>query len=291
MVPPAAAPRSAWKPGIGILGISGYTELMESQYTTGTLDAYFRNILDIEGFKGVDSSLNGLQVDNDGSEIKKIAFAVDANLETFKYAASCGAGMLFVHHGLFWKPGDEPGYESMRVKGNYRARLKFLLEHNIALYAVHLPLDQHPQLGNNAGLAELLGLTGLEPFGLYHGRKIGYKGVLDPPLPIEEAVKRIAFMGRPPQGVLPFGKELNTTCAIISGSAPREAMQAIEEGIDLYVTGEVNHQSYQDAQESGLNIIGGGHYSTEVWGVRRVMGRCATELSVEGEFIDAPTGL
>jgi dinuclear metal center YbgI/SA1388 family protein len=252
--------------------------------TTCKLDAWFRSMLDIEGFKDIDVSLNGVQVDNDGSEIKKIAFAVDANLETFKQAASCGSGLLFVHHGLFWG-------NALPVRGNHRKRLKFLLDHNIALYGAHLPLDQHPDLGNNAGLAELLGLKDVEPFGLYHGRKIGYKGVFPEALPIEEAVKRIGFRGRPPLGVFPFGKEKSKTCAVVSGGAAGEALQAIEEGIDLYVTGEASHSIYQEAQEGGLNMIAGGHYSTEVWGVRRVMERCVNELSLECEFIDAPTGL
>jgi dinuclear metal center YbgI/SA1388 family protein len=255
-----------------------------AQFTTGALDRYFKGLLDIEGFSGIDSSMNGLQVDNDGSEIGKIAFAVDASLESFKLAASRNAGLLFVHHGLFW--GAPLG-----VLGNHRGRLKYLLDHNIALYAVHLPLDQHPQLGNNAALAELLGIKDPEPFGLYHGRKIGYKGVLDPPLSMEDAVKRIGFMGRPALGVFPFGRDLNRTCAVISGGASHEALQAIGEGIDLYVTGEASHSIYQEAQEAGLNMIAGGHYSTEVWGVRRIMERCMTELSVEGEFLDIPTGL
>jgi dinuclear metal center YbgI/SA1388 family protein len=257
---------------------------MAAQFTTEALDRYFKTLLDIEGFRGLDDSMNGLQVDNDGSEIGKIAFAVDACMESFKQAAASGAGLLFVHHGLFW--GAPLG-----VQGGHRGRLKYLLDHNIALYGVHLPLDQHPQLGNNAALAELLGLKELEPFGLYHGRKIGYKGVLDPPLPIEEAVRRISFMGRPALGVFPFGRDLNRTCAVVSGGAPREALQAVEEGLDLYVTGESSHSIYQEAQEAGLNMIAGGHYSTEVWGVRRIMERCMTELSVEGEFLDIPTGL
>ncbi|MDR1024192.1 MAG: Nif3-like dinuclear metal center hexameric protein, partial [Treponema sp.] len=184
--------------------------------STHKLDNYFRCLLDIESFSSIDSSQNGLQVDNDGAEIKKIAFAVDANLETFKHAAGCGAGMVFVHHGLLWG-------ETLRITGNFRGRLKFLLDHNIALYAVHLPLDENPRLGNNAALADLLGLKEIQPFGLYHGRKIGYKGVLNPPISVEEAAKRINFAGRPPLGVFPFGGDLNRTCAVISGGASGEA--------------------------------------------------------------------
>jgi dinuclear metal center YbgI/SA1388 family protein len=252
--------------------------------STQKADAFFNSILDIEGFRDIDSSLNGIQVDNDGSELRKIAFGVDASLETFKRAVAAGAGLLFVHHGLFWgKP--------LRIAGPLRRRLQYLLDHNMALYAVHLPLDQHPSLGNNAGLAELLGLQDLEPFGLYHGRKIGYKGNLPEGLSIEDAAKRIAFMDRTPLGVYPFGKEKSQTCAVISGGAAGEAAQALEEGIDLYVTGEMSHQVYHQCLEGHLNMIAGGHYSTEVWGVRRVMEYCAAELQLDVEFIDVPTGL
>jgi dinuclear metal center YbgI/SA1388 family protein len=252
--------------------------------TSCKLDEFFRGLLDIEGFKEVDSSLNGLQVDNDGSEIKKIAFAVDAGLEIFKQAANAGAGMLFVHHGLFWGQAE-------RLLGSYRERIKFLLDNNLALYAVHLPLDQHPHLGNNAVLAELLGIENPEPFGLYHGRKVGYKGNLKKALTVDEAVKRISFMGRPPVGVLPFGKSESQTCAVISGGAGQEAFQALKEKVDLYVTGESSHTVYHHALEGRMNMIAGGHYSTEVWGVRRMMEECAKQFQTDTVFIDVPTGL
>jgi dinuclear metal center YbgI/SA1388 family protein len=254
-----------------------------SGYMLEELDRFFRGLLDLDGFSGLDSSLNGIQVGNEGG-IGKIAFAVDASLETFKRAASAGAGLLFVHHGLFWG-------EPLRISGAHRKRIKFLLEHNLALYAVHLPLDQHPSLGNNAALAELLGIESPEPFGLYHGRKIGYKGMLKEPLAIDEAAARIAFMGRPPLGVYPFGKKENRSCAVVSGGAAGEARQAVEEGVDLYVTGESSHSVYHDCLEGGVNMISGGHYSTEVWGVRRMMEQCAVQLHLDVEFIDAPTGL
>ena len=252
--------------------------------TTRKLDGFFRGLLDLEGFKAADPSLNGLQVDNDGSELGKIAFAVDVGLEVFKRAVDAGAGILFVHHGLFW------GIPS-RLEGSLRERIKFLLDNNLALYAVHLPLDQHPRLGNNAVLAELLGIQDPEPFGLYHGHKIGYKGNLSAALTIEDAIKKISFMGRPPLGVFPFGKKENFSCAVVSGGAADEAFQAMEEGLDLYVTGESSHTIYHYAREAHLNIIAGGHYSTEVWGVRRIMEECAEQLGIDSEFIDIPTGL
>jgi dinuclear metal center YbgI/SA1388 family protein len=252
--------------------------------TTRNIDAFFRGILDIDGFTAIDSSLNGLQVDNDGSELRKIAFAVDANLETFKRAFEAGAGLLFVHHGLLWG-------SALPLRGNHRLRVQYLLDHNLGLYTVHLPLDQHPELGNNAGLAELLGIEDPQPFGLYHGRKLGYQGVLKEPLTVEDAVKRIARGGGAPLGVYPFGEEKNRRCAVVSGAYPKGVLEAMEEGIDLYVTGEASHTMYHEILEGRLNVISGGHYSTEVWGVRRVMERCAAQLDLELEFIDVPTGL
>jgi dinuclear metal center YbgI/SA1388 family protein len=248
------------------------------------LDDLFRSFLDIEGYSAIDTSLNGLQVDNDGTDVQKIAFAVDAGLESITRAAASGAGLLFVHHGLFWG-------SSRCIAGNFRSRIKALLDSNLALYAVHLPLDSHPEVGNNAVLARLLGIEQPSPFGLYHGRKIGYKGTLKQPLSIEEAVGRIAFMGRPPLGVYPFGKARSATCAVISGGAARQSLDAITEGLDLYVTGESAHEVYHEALEAGLNMIAGGHYNTEVWGVRAVMERSEAVTKLPVEFIDVPTGL
>ena len=257
---------------------------MSAELTTVKLDAFFRSVLDIEGFVSIDDSLNGIQVDNDGSPVRKIAFGVDASMQTFEQAAAVNAGMLFVHHGLFWGA-------SLRVAGNLRKRVKFLLDHNICLYGVHLPLDQHSKFGNNAVIAELLGLENIEPFGLYHGKKIGYKGTFPKPVTIEEAVKKIEFMGRPPLGVFPFGKKENRTAAIMSGGAAKDSRQAIEDGVDLFVTGESAHGVYHDCLEGKLNMIAGGHYSTEVWGVRAVMRHCQAELGIDAEFVDVPTGL
>jgi len=252
--------------------------------TTAEFDSFLKGILDIEGFASIDDSLNGIQVDNDGTTVRKIAFAVDAAMETFEQAAAVGAGMLFVHHGLFW------GHPAA-VTGNLRRRIKFLLDHNICLYAVHLPLDHHPELGNNAVLARLLGLENIEPFGLYHGRKIGYKGTLPKPVTVEEAVKKISFKGRPPLGVYPLGKKECLTAAVVSGGAAVNAWEAVKEGVDLFVTGDTSHNVYHDCLEAKLNMISGGHYSTEVWGVQAVMRHAMEKLSVDAEFLDIPTGL
>ncbi|MDR0375137.1 MAG: Nif3-like dinuclear metal center hexameric protein [Treponema sp.] len=249
---------------------------------TKKLDAFFKDVLAIDAIEDV--SLNGLQVDNDGADIKKIAFATDACMETFNRAAVAGAGMLFVHHGLFWgKP--------LALIGSHRARLKFLLDKNIALYAAHLPLDKHPQYGNNAALARKLGVVNPEPFGSYHGHKIGWKGRLETPLTIEELVLRVSFMGREPLSVLRFGANRVLNVAVVSGDAPEFVSEAVAEGVDLFVTGEASHTWHHFALESRINVIAGGHYSTEVWGVRAMMDLCAEKLDMDVEFIDVPTGL
>jgi len=251
---------------------------------TAEIDTYFKSILEIEAFSSIDSSLNGVQVDNDGSAVTKIAFGVDAAAETFEQAAAAQAGMLVVHHGLFW------GTPS-RLSGNLRQRIKFLLDHNICLYAVHLPLDQNPKLGNNIVLASLLGLENIEPFGMYHGRKIGYKGTFPKPVSINEAVDKINFLRRPPLGVYPFGKKECVNAAVVSGGSAENIRDAIEEGVDLFVTGESSHQIYHDCLEGKINMIAGGHYSTEVWGLQAVMRHCTAALGIDVEFLDIPTGL
>jgi len=258
---------------------------MNNNQTTTTLDTFFRSFLDFDGFAS-DRSMNGIQIDNDGSPIRKIAFGVDASMETFEQAAAFNAGMIFVHHGLFWGA-------PLKIAGNLRRRIKFLLDNNICLYAVHLPLDQHPLFGNNAVLAGLLGLENIAPFGTYNGRKIGCKGTFPKPVTIDEAVKKISFMGRPPAGVFPFGKKECTSAAIVSGGAADNAREALlpEENIDLFITGESSHSVYHECLEGKLNMIAGGHYSTEIWGVQAVMRHCAAELGIDAEFIDIPTGL
>ncbi|MCL2265485.1 MAG: Nif3-like dinuclear metal center hexameric protein [Treponema sp.] len=256
---------------------------MSEKMTTASLDSFFRGFLDFAGFSG-DSAMNGIQVDNNGYPVRKIAFSVDAAMETFEQAAATGAGMLFVHHGIFWGL-------PLRVAGNLRQRIKFLIDNNICLYAVHLPLDQHPKFGNNAVMADLLGLEKIEPFGLYHGQKIGYKGTFPKPVTIDEAVKKISFMNRPPAGVFPFGKKDCLSAAVVSGGSSANIRDAIEEDVDLFITGESFHGVYHDCLEAKLNMIAGGHYNTEVWGVRSVMDRCTSELGIETEFLDSPTGL
>ena len=252
--------------------------------TLRDFDEWARALLDPDSLASVDDSLNGIQVSRPEGELERVAFAVDASLETMRRAVEAGARLLFVHHGIFWgKP--------LRVEGFHRERLKLLLDSDLALYASHLPLDRHPVVGNNAVLAGLLGLEDLEPFGSYHGVKIGWKGAFPRPLKLEEAVARILPDGTPPNCVLPCGPETIRTAAVVSGGAAFEVSQAIDEGVDLYVTGEASHSIYGAAVEGRINFVAAGHYRTEVHGVRAVAERLERETGLSTVFVDLPTGL
>ncbi|MBN2354181.1 MAG: Nif3-like dinuclear metal center hexameric protein [Spirochaetales bacterium] len=247
-------------------------------------DALIRSWLPFDQAEKADSALNGLQVGRRDKDVRKAAFAVDASAETFRRAAGWGADLVFVHHGLFFG-------KTKPVTGALLGRIAFLAEHDIALYAVHLPLDMAPEIGNNAGLATRLGLVDREPFGMYHGVKIGLKGRL----PVPRTLRELAglLLGNPPlpAASLAFGPEIVSTAGVVSGGAPESARDAIDEGLDLFVTGEQSHEIYHESLEAGLNVIFAGHYASERFGVEAVGKKLAAETGLETVFIDVPTGL
>lgn len=251
--------------------------------TLEELDSYFRSILPIEDFSGIDSSLNGVQVGQPGLEVQKVAFSVDACLETFRRAVQEHSQVLFVHHGIYWGR-VEP------ITGTVWERIRTLMDGGIALYAAHLPLDMHGELGNNAQMAAALGLGALEPFGMYKGRNIGWKGELPAPASLDEVTRTLFGSPDDVLGILPFGRPEVRTVAIVSGGAPHEVDEAIDQGIDLYITGDASHTIYHRCLEASINVIFGGHYRTETWGVRAVARKLAEEKNIETSFIDVPTG-
>ncbi len=252
--------------------------------TLPEIDAYFRKILAIDEFARDDRSQNGIQIARSDSDISHIAFAVDASLETARRAAEWGAGLLVVHHGLFWSA-------SLTITGVHYGRIREFIERDLALYAIHLPLDQHDTLGNNAVMADRLELEDREPFGEHHGKCIGWKGRLPAPMTLEQVSRQVFASADDQLGVLPFGPEQCRTVGIVSGGAPGDVTQAIDQGLDLFLTGEPSHTIYHHCLEAGINVIFGGHYQTEVWGVRALSTRCAQDLNLETTFMDLPTGL
>ncbi len=230
-----------------------------------------------------DKSRNGLQVEGNG-EVEKIAFSVDACMESFERAKQADADMLVVHHGLVWG-----GIEY--VRGIVARRLKFLLENGISLYAAHLPLDAHPEIGNNAQLLKILGAEISEPFGSYHGSAIGYAGEFSEDKSVEEVASVIGKALNTEVKILRFGGAKVKKVGIVSGKGAFAISQAIDNGLDLLVTGEAEHEAYHLAKEGGLNVIFAGHYATETVGIKALMNVVKNEFSIEVEFIDVPTGL
>ena len=247
-------------------------------------DRFIKNILAIEDLEGTDPSLNGVQVGDLNKEIKKVALAVDASIESFRRAFEQKADLLFVHHGLLWS-------KQKRITGNLYHRIQTLITTGLVLYAVHLPLDMHPELGNNIGIAKQLGLKKITPFGVYKGVKIGYKGILSEPASLDTIKEKLFIKNGSSLGILPFGPEKINSIGIVSGGDPKSGLQAIEEGLDLFITGDASHELYHECLEGKINVIFAGHYATEVWGVRQMAEKIKKSTDCEVVLIDIPTGL
>ncbi len=226
-------------------------------------------------------ALNGLQVDHDKA-LTRMAVAVDACQATIDAAADIGADLLLVHHGMFWG-GLQP------LTGRHGKRIRRLMKAGIALYSAHIPLDLHPEVGNNAVLATELGLVSTESFGDYKGEKIGVVGSLS--IAIGELAERISnLVGGAPRTIA-FGPEMASRIGIITGGGGDMMAQARDAGVDTFITGEGAHHTYFDAEEWGLNVIFAGHYATETVGVKALAAHLSAKFDLPWDFIDHPTGM
>ncbi len=226
-------------------------------------------------------ALNGLQVDN-GGEVQNVAVAVDACQAVIDQAAERGADLLVVHHGLFWA-GLEP------LVGRHFRRVSALVRHGIALYAAHIPLDRHPEVGNNVVLARKLGMEVRGWFGDYRGAPIGTWGELD--LTREALCARLGEILEAPVRLIPGGPERARRVGIITGSAGGMIAQAKDAELDSFITGEGQHWTFFDAEELGVNAFYAGHYATETLGVKALAEHIAERFQLPWSFIDHPTGL
>ena len=230
-----------------------------------------------------DQSNNGLQVEG-SDDVRRVSFAVDAGLAAFEGARSAATEMLIVHHGLFWG-------RPLMATGIHRRRLAVLFDAGISLYASHLPLDLHQEVGNNATLVRWLDVQDVVPFGTYKGREIGLAGQLSESLSLDHFVSLIERkLGEPVVKVWPFGSASVQRIGIVSGGAGSFIDQAAEAGVDLYLTGEMNHNVFHQAQELGLNVVYGGHYATETAGLKALAEHLAAQFDLETVFLDLPTG-
>jgi dinuclear metal center YbgI/SA1388 family protein len=231
------------------------------------------------------NAFNGLEVENSG-KIGRIIAAVDASMATIDASresrAAGGSPLIIVHHGLFWD-GPAP------VTGRRYQRIRTLLAHDMALYGAHIPLDVHPEVGNNAVLARELGLTETSWFDDFKGVPIGVMGSLAAPR--EQLVSRLDHLLGCKARLIPGGPDVTRTVGVITGAAGNRIRAAKAAGCDTFVTGEGGHHTYFDAMEFGVNLIYAGHYATEQVGVKALAERVSREFGIPWEFFDNPTGL
>jgi dinuclear metal center YbgI/SA1388 family protein len=242
-----------------------------------------------------DNALNGLQIENSG-RVTRIGAAVDVSTRVLTEAQKRDVDLLIVHHGLFW-PGLQP------VQGALRRQLQIAFENDIALYSAHLPLDVHPKIGNNAQLvAALFGVRrsrdggdmsprskSAQPFLEEKGQPVGLK--IRTSLPRTELVRKLQKTLNGPVKVFAFGPKETRAIGVITGAAGSEIYRVADEGIDTFVTGEAPHWAAVAAEEVGVNLLLGGHYATEVFGVKALAAHLSKRFRVPWEFIDCPTGL
>lgn len=242
---------------------------------------YCNRVLTPSKIQDYERAANGLQVENTGT-VTRIAAAVDASLATVKLAVEQHADLLVVHHGLFWgatHPWTRRRYELLRL----------LLDHNLAVYSSHLPLDLHRRLGNNALLCARLRLRNLRPFFFSHGQFIGFRAAANIHRDELSALLRQAT-GQQPL-LIPGGPAKCRKIGVVTGGAGSDLAKAAEEGVDTFVTGEGPHWTFALAEELGVNVLYGGHYATETFGVQALSADLSRRFKLPWAFVDHPTGL
>ena len=245
------------------------------------LVAYTDRYLRVADFEDSPNALNGLQVENSG-RITRIGAAVDASTRVLRQAVADKIDLLVVHHGLFWA-GLQP------VSGALGRQLRLAFQHDLAVYSAHLPLDAHPKVGNNAQLAVDLGLTGAKPFLKYNGVPIGLRAKRAGSR--EDLVRRLEKSLGGTVKVFPYGPKKPGRIGIVTGGAGSEIHRVAAEGVDTFITGEAPHWAAVAAAELELNLLLGGHYATETFGVKALARHLSKKFSLPWKFIDIPTGL
>ncbi|MBA3695842.1 MAG: Nif3-like dinuclear metal center hexameric protein [Methylotenera sp.] len=238
------------------------------------LTRYIDQLLQVERFK--DYCPNGLQVEGK-IEIHKFATGVTASMALLEAALEAEADLILVHHGYFWRGEDA------RVVGIKRQRLAFLLKNNINLLAYHLPLDAHPELGNNAQLGKILGIT---PIGFAGESNIVAYGTLEKPLPLTDFVQHIEKALQRKAIVVGPQKKTVQKVAWCTGAAQGYIHTAIELGVDIYISGEISEQTNHEALESGVSYISAGHHATERYGVQALGEHLSQKFNLSHQFID-----
>jgi dinuclear metal center YbgI/SA1388 family protein len=240
------------------------------------LVSWLDETLDARSFK--DYGPNGLQVVG-ADEVTRLATAVSVSLEVIERAIAEGAQALLVHHGLFWQ-GDDPVIGQLE-----RRRLQTIFAGDLSLLAYHLPLDAHPTLGNNALLADLLGLVDRASFGEHGGVLLGVQGALPSPTPVSDVAAALGTqLGSTPL-VLSGGDHPVRAVGVVSGGAAKDIRQAAAAGLDAFVTGEPREDSAYVAAELGVHLIAAGHNATETVGVQALGAAAAEQFGITTTFL------
>jgi dinuclear metal center YbgI/SA1388 family protein len=242
---------------------------------------FANNYLRIKEIEDWPNALNGLQIENFG-RVTRIGAAVDVSTRVLKEAAKKDVDLLLVHHGLFW-PGLQP------ITRALHRQLKLAFENDLALYSAHLPLDLHPVVGNNARLAAALGLKSTTPFFEEKGQLIGLKALSLQTR--DEVVRRLRKILGGSVKTFNFGPKKAETVGIITGGAGSEIYSVVGAGVDTFITGEAPHWAAVAAEELGVNLLLGGHYATETFGVKALAAHLSERFKIPWEFIDHPMGL
>lgn len=248
-----------------------------------TVVDYLDQLLKIDTIPG-DKSNNGLQVEA-GAEVRTIIGGVDASLELYHRAAEHNADLVVVHHGESWGAGIQ------YLTGRTGARFGYLLKRGISLYAAHLPMDAHAELGHNACIARMLNLQDPEPFAEYAGAMIGVCGALPVPLPLTELKQHLDGALETDAALFSFHSGDVRRVGIVSGGGGAAIDACRQHDLQCLITGEFGHAWYHPARESGVSVLAGGHYRTESPGVKAVLDALAERFGVACQFIDLPTGL
>lgn len=249
---------------------------MKCTELTTYLDDYLR-IADI-----VDYGPQGLQVETEQTEIRRIALAVDASPAVIETAVAWNADLLLVHHGILWRNVE-------RIAGPLGKRVRLLMRHGLNLYAAHLPLDAHPEVGNNAVLARMFGVTVEEWWCTPTNVPIGVMGPVAERPSLTHLVQQINDQLHTQCRVLAHGPEQVSRMAIVSGFGADEVAAAKALGADTFLTGETSHANYWAASDYGLNVIFAGHYATETVGVQALGQHLAQKFGLDVKFFDFPT--
>ena len=242
---------------------------------------YTDDFLRISDVGDWDNALNGLQIENSG-RVTRIGAAVDVSTRVLTEAQKRDIDFLIVHHGLFW-PGLQP------IRGALRRQLRIAFENDVAIYSAHLPLDIHPKVGNNAQLVTALGLKSPQPFLEEKSQPVGLK--VRASLLRSELVRKLQKVLNGPVKVFGSGPKQTRSIGVVTGAAGSEIYRVADEGIDTFITGEAPHWAAVAAEELGLNLLLGGHYATEVFGVKALAAHLSKRFGIPWEFLDCPTGL